>query len=234
MADTYGPSVQIEPLPESPESAVPPYPTIDRIEPPNSDDVLPSNSDTVLHVPHPESPTVVPTRQKSGTSIFVTMASLCLSVTLSALDLTIVTTALPTIASDFGSGSGYVWIGGAYILAYTAILLIWGAVANIWGRKPVMLIAVAIFFVGSLICATVQQLDAFIVGRAIQGLGAAGMGVMVNVVISDLFSLRERGLYLAIVSIVYAVASAIGPVIGGLFTNRLRCAITDVCPSVFS
>ena len=141
---------------------------------------------------------------------------------LSALDLTIVKTALPAIVSDFGSRLGYVWVGGAYILAYTAILLIWSAIANIWGRKPVMLIAVAIFFVGSLLCATVQQLDAFIAGRAVQGLGAAGMSVMVNVVISDLFSLRERGLYLAITSIFNAIASAVGPLLGGDFTDRLK------------
>ena len=141
---------------------------------------------------------------------------------LSALDLTIVKTALPAIVSDFGSGLGYVWIGGAYILAYTAILLIWSAIANIWGRKPVMLIAVAIFFVGSLLCATVQQLDAFIAGRAVQGLGAAGMSVMVNVVISDLFSLRERSLYLAITSIFYAIASAVGLLLGGDYTDRLK------------
>ena len=192
------------------------------------------NLDVVFPELFPPSPAAPPTHQQSGTSIFVTMASLCLSVTLSALDLTIVTTALPAIVSDFGSGSGYVWIGGAYILAYTAILLIWGTIANIWGRKPVMLIAVAIFFAGSLVCATVQQLDSFIVGRAIQGFGAAGMAVMVNVVISDLFSLRERGLYLAIVSIFYAAASAIGPVIGGLFTNRLKWVISNVSRYSFS
>ena len=161
-------------------------------------------------------------RDNSGANIFVTMASLCLSVTLSALDLTIVTTALPAIVSDFGSGSGYIWIGGAYILAYTAILPIWGAVANIWGRKPIMMIAVAVFFVGSVLCATVRQPDAFIAARAVQGLGAAGMGVMVNVVIADMFSLRERGLYLAITSIFYAIASAVGPVLGGVFTNQLK------------
>ena len=215
-------------LPSDPsESARSPHPVIDNTESPGGHDVLlenslPVNSDMVSQIPFPEPPAAVLTRQQSGTSIFVTMTSLCLSATLSALDLTIVTTALPAIVSDFGSGSGYVWIGGAYILAYTAILLVWGAIANIWGRKPVMLMAVAIFFVGSLICAIVEQLNAFIVGRAVQGLGAAGMGVMVNVVISDLFSLRERGLYLAIASICYAAASAVDLVFGGLFTNRLK------------
>ncbi|OJJ43969.1 hypothetical protein ASPZODRAFT_122043 [Penicilliopsis zonata CBS 506.65] len=149
------------------------------------------------------------------------MASLCLSATLSALDLTIVTTALPVIVGYFGSEAGYTWIGSAYILAYTAITPVWGSVADIWGRKPIILIALSIFLAGSLICSTVTQLDAFLVGRAVQGLGAAGMGTMVNVIISDMFSLRDRGLYLAVVSIVYAVGSAIGPIMGGVFTRNL-------------
>jgi MFS family permease len=63
-------------------------------------------------------------------------------------------------------------------------------------------------------------MDALIAGRAVQGLGASGMGTMVNVIICDTFSLRDRGLYLAITSLVWAVGSAVGPVIGGIFTTR--------------
>ena len=85
-----------------------------------------------------------------------------------------------------------------------------------------MLIAVAVFLIGSLVCALALQMDALIVGRAIQGLGGSGMGVMVNIVVCDMFSLRNRGLYLAITSLVWAVGSAIGPVLGGVFTTRLR------------
>lgn len=65
-------------------------------------------------------------------------------------------------------------------------------------------------------------MDVFIVGRAIQGLGGSGIGIMVNIVVSDMFSLRDRGLYLATTSLVWAVGSAIGPVLGGVFTERLR------------
>lgn len=131
-------------------------------------------------------PTAVP--KLSNATIAVTMTSVCLSVTLSALDLTIVTTAVPAIVGSFKSVDGYVWIGSAYILAYAAITLIWGSVADIWGRKPIMVTAVAIFLVGSLLCALAPDMDALIAGRAIQGLGASGMSIMVNVVISDMFS----------------------------------------------
>ncbi|RHZ45199.1 uncharacterized protein CDV56_102029 [Aspergillus thermomutatus] len=150
-----------------------------------------------------------------------TMMSLCLSVLLSALDLTIVTPAIPAIAGTFKTAAGYIWVGSAYTLAYAAITPVWGSVSDIWGRKPIMLIAVAVFLVGSLICALAPHMDALIVGRAIQGLGGSGMGIMVNIVVSDMFSLRDRGLYLAITSLVWAVGSAIGPVLGGVFTTRL-------------
>lgn len=158
----------------------------------------------------------------SGATIGLTMTSLCLSVMLSALDLTIVTTAVPTIVGSFKSVAGYIWIGSAFILAYTAITPVWGSVADIWGRKPIMLIAVVIFLAGSLLCALAPHMDTLIAGRAVQGLGASGMTIMVNVVISDMFSLRERGLYLAITSIVWAIGSAVGPVLGGVFTTRLK------------
>jgi MFS family permease len=158
----------------------------------------------------------------SSANIAWTMMSLCLSVLLSALDLTIVTPAIPAIVGSFQSAAGYTWVGGAYTLAYAAVTPVWGSVSDIWGRKPIMLIAVAIFLVGSLVCALAPKMNALIVGRAIQGLGGSGMGIMVNIVVSDMFSLRDRGLYLAITSLVWAVGSAIGPVLGGVFTERLR------------
>jgi MFS family permease len=150
------------------------------------------------------------------------MMSLCLSCLLSALDLTIVTPAIPSIVSAFQSSSGYIWVGSAYTLAHAAITPVWGAVSDIWGRKPIILIAMTVFLGGSLVCALARHMETLIVGRALQGLGGSGMGTMVNIVVCDLFSLRDRGLYLAITSLVWAVGSAVGPVLGGVFTTRLR------------
>lgn len=158
----------------------------------------------------------------SGAAITAIMTPLCLSVLLSALDLTIVTPAIPAIVNSFKSAAGYVWIGSAFILASTAITPVWGSVADIWGRKPIILIALAVFLGGSLLCALAPQTDALIAGRAIQGLGSSGMGTMVNIIICDTFSLRDRGLYLAITSVVWAIGGAVGPVIGGSFTTRLK------------
>lgn len=169
----------------------------------------------------PETPQQAPTKL-SGTTIAMTMTPLCLSATLSALDITIATPAIPDIVASFKSVSGYVWIGTAFILANTAVTPVWGSVADIWGRKPIILTAVSIFLTGSLLCALAPQMNALIAGRAVQGLGASGMSIMVNVVISDMFSLRDRGFYLAITSVVWAAATSVGPVIGGVFATRLE------------
>lgn len=150
------------------------------------------------------------------------MASLCACVFLSALEVTIVSTALPTIAAHFASDSGYTWIGTSYVLAHTASTPSWGKVSDIWGRKPIILVANVIFFSGSLICALVNEFATFIAGRAVQGLGAAGMQTMVNICISDLFSQRDRGLYYGVTSIVWAIASGVGPILGGAFTDEVR------------
>lgn len=157
-----------------------------------------------------------------GTAAALLMAPLCLSVFLSSLDLTIMTPAIPSIVGSFHAAEGYVWIGAAFILASTAVTPVWGAVADIWGRRPIMLAALAAFLAGSLLCALAPGMDALIAGRAVQGVGSSGMGTMVNVIICDSFSLRDRGLYLAVTSVIWAVGSAVGPVIGGVFTTRLE------------
>ncbi|KAH2769983.1 hypothetical protein KXV64_008490 [Aspergillus fumigatus] len=182
-------------------------------------DATGSTVDNATPAPSPSLP--AESLHPSTTTIAWTMMSLCLSVLLSALDLTIVTPAIPAIVGAFKTAAGYIWVGSAYTLAYAAITPVWGSVSDIWGRKPIMLIAVAVFLVGSLVCALARNMDALIAGRALQGLGGSGMGIMVNIVVSDMFSLRDRGLYLAITSLVWAVGSAIGPVLGGVFTTRL-------------
>jgi predicted MFS family arabinose efflux permease len=174
------------------------------------------------HINSNEPETPESTTKMSLLQIATVMSSLCACVFLAALEVTIVSTALPTIAAHFASDSGYTWIGTSFVLAHTASTPSWGKVSDIWGRKPILLVANVIFFTGSLVCALVNTLATFIAGRAIQGLGAAGMQIIVNVCISDIFSQRDRGLYYGLTSIMWAVASGVGPVLGGAFTDRLR------------
>ncbi|KAH8195519.1 hypothetical protein TruAng_010304 [Truncatella angustata] len=159
------------------------------------------------------------TRTKWETSLI--MFALCSGLFLAALDITIVATAVPTIVAEFKSSSGYTWIGSAYTLANAATVPSWGKISDIWGRKPILLCAVAVFWVGSLICALSINMGMLIAARAIQGAGSGGIVVLVNIAISDLFSMRNRGVYYGIIGMVWALSSAIGPVIGGAFTTKV-------------
>lgn len=161
-------------------------------------------------------------RKLSSAQTATIMACLCACVFVSALDVTIITTALPSIAGHFASTSGYTWVGTGFILAHTASTPTWGGLSDIWGRRPVILAACAVFFAGSLVCAVVDSgLGPFVAGRAVQGLGASGLTTMVNVCIADMFPPRDRGLYYGLTSVVWAIASGVGPVMGGVFTSRL-------------
>ncbi|KAF2187027.1 MFS general substrate transporter [Zopfia rhizophila CBS 207.26] len=158
---------------------------------------------------------------RSKLKIALIMFSLGISVLLVALDITIVTTALPTIAEHFQSQAGYTWIGSAYLLAHSAATLIWGKVSDIWGRKPVLLVTNVIFFIGSLLSAVSVNIGMLIAARVIQGIGGGGLIVLVNICISDLFAMRERGAYFGIIGGVWALASSLGPVVGGVFTQNI-------------
>lgn len=144
-----------------------------------------------------------------------------MAVFLAALDVTIITTALPTISEHFHSSSGYTWIGSAYLLGNASSVPTWGKISDIFGRKPVLMIANVIFMVGSLVAALSNSIGMLIAARAIQGIGGGGLVTLVNICISDLFSMRRRGAYFGIIGGVWAIASAIGPIIGGAFTEKV-------------
>ncbi len=166
-------------------------------------------------------PSTSPEDTRSTLETVVIIASLCASVFLAALDTTIITTALPTISEYFHSNAGYTWIGSAYLLANAASTPSWGKFSDIWGRKPVLLAACGVFFIGSLLAAVSVSIAMLIAARAIQGIGGGGLIILVNICISDLFSMRKRGAYFGIVGMVWAFASAIGPILGGVFTEKV-------------
>ena len=139
-------------------------------------------------VASPSTPTLEPRR---SSHLVVLMSALCMTIFLAALDTTITTTALPTMAEHFGaSGSQFSWIGSAYLLGNAAAVPFWGKISDIFGRKPIMMIANCAFMTGSLIAALAINLTMLIAGRALQGLGAGGLIVLVNISVSDLFSVR--------------------------------------------
>ncbi|KAI1823033.1 MFS general substrate transporter [Xylaria intraflava] len=169
----------------------------------------------------PLGPDDTPGGERSALQMSVIMVALCSALFLAALDATIVATALPTIINEFNAPSGYTWVGAAYTLGSSATIPSWGKVSDIWGRKPVLLVAVAIFWIGSLIAGLSKNIAQLIAARAIQGVGGGGVIVLINIAVSDLVSLRKRGQYYGIFGGVWALASAIGPVLGGVFTSQV-------------
>ncbi|CAG7928163.1 unnamed protein product [Penicillium olsonii] len=147
------------------------------------------------------------------------MLALSLSMFIAALDQTIMATAIPSIAAYFHSAAGYTWIGGAYLLANAASACIWAKLSDIWGRKPILLLAVAWFFVSSIVCATATSMEALIIGRSFQGVAGGGLLQLVTIIISDLFSVRHRSLYLGLMEVMWAFAGGVGPLLGGAFSQ---------------
>ena len=107
-----------------------------------------------------------------------------------AINSTIITTALPTIVSELQSSSGYAWVGGAYILAKGATSPIYAKLSDIWGRKIVLLVGCALYLGSSILCATAPSMAVLITARAIQGSAGGCLNQLVNITISDLFSLK--------------------------------------------
>lgn len=146
---------------------------------------------------------------------WIIIASLSLLAFISALDAMIITTALPTITKDIGGSSEYVWIADSFVVASTVLQPLIGQLADYLGRKIPTIGSVALFTIGSGIAGGAHNVGMFIAGRSIQGIGAGGMYVLIDIICCDLVPLRERGKYLGIVNSTTAVAAAIGPVLGG-------------------
>ncbi|KAJ5627273.1 efflux pump antibiotic resistance protein [Penicillium herquei] len=152
--------------------------------------------------------------------IVIILLGLGLSVFLAALDITIVSTALPEIVAHFhASDSAYSWIASSYLLANAACVGLWGRLSDIWGRKLILSSSIVLFLGGSLICGLAINVNMLIAGRALQGVGSGGITVMANICVSDLFDVQRRAAYLGIFGATWAIAGAVGPVIGGAFTT---------------
>ncbi|KAI0197939.1 putative multidrug resistance protein fnx1 [Astrocystis sublimbata] len=144
---------------------------------------------------------------------------MALSSVLAGLDATAVSTALPSIIHDFGSSQGYVWIANSYLLTTTAFTPIVGQTADIFGRRAITLLSIITFTIGSAIAGPAPNLGALIAGRAIQGIGCAGLNTMVEMVVRDMVALRERGKFMGFIFSIYAVSTIIGPLVGGAFAT---------------
>ncbi|KAJ8089892.1 hypothetical protein PM082_018470 [Marasmius tenuissimus] len=157
--------------------------------------------------------------QKKGIRFKLILCTLLASLFIAAMDLTVLGTALPAILEDI-HGSEFLWVSAAYSLASTAFLPMSGGVAEIFGRQPAMLLALGLFALGSALCGSAKNMSWLIGGRTVQGLGAGAIQSLTSIIISDLVSLQERGIYNAFVGLAWAFASVIGPLVGGSLADQ--------------
>ncbi|MCX4582435.1 MFS transporter [Streptomyces sp. NBC_01481] len=154
-------------------------------------------------------------------TVMVAIGALLLGMLLAALDQTIVSTALPTIASELGGLNHLSWVVTAYLLASTAATPLWGKLGDQYGRKKLFQAAIVIFLIGSALCGVAQNMAQLIGFRALQGLGGGGLIVLSMAIVGDIVSPRERGKYQGLFGAVFGATSVLGPLLGGLFTEHL-------------
>ncbi|KAJ6581799.1 MFS general substrate transporter [Mycena capillaripes] len=154
-------------------------------------------------------------------NMMLVMAGLAITMFLASLDNTIVTTALPTITAELhGTASDYSWTGVAYMLASGACIPLWGKLSDVVGRKAILYPCIALFLLGSGLCGAATSMSFLIACRAVQGVGGGGVIVMVQVIISDIVSLQDRGKYSSVIGGCWGVASVLGPLLGGIVTEK--------------
>ena len=149
------------------------------------------------------------------------LLAVMLSIGLVAIDATILATAVPAVVDDLGGFTSFPWLFSIYLLAQAVSVPIYGKVADLYGRKPVMLLGIGLFVLGSLLCGLAWNMPALIVFRLVQGLGAGAVQPMGMTIVGDIYSLEERATVQGYIASVWALASVIGPTLGGLFADYL-------------
>ncbi|HME91780.1 MAG TPA: MFS transporter, partial [Myxococcaceae bacterium] len=140
---------------------------------------------------------------------------------MAALEMTVVSTAMPTVIGDLGGIQHYSWVFTAYLLASTVTVPLYGKLADLYGRKPIMLFGIALFLIGSAASGVSRSMTQLIVFRTIQGLGAGSMQPIALTIAGDIFELEERSRIQGIFGAVWGVAGLIGPMVGGLIVRYL-------------
>ncbi|MXV18144.1 MDR family MFS transporter [Deinococcus xianganensis] len=140
---------------------------------------------------------------------------------LSSLNLTVVGSAMPRVISDLGGFHLYAWAFTAYSLATTITIPIVGTISDRYGRRPLILLGIAVFTLGSVLLGFVQTMEQLIVLRALQGVGGGTLMAMSFTAIADLFTPIERGRYQGYTGAVWGVSSVVGPLVGGFLTDHL-------------
>jgi len=153
--------------------------------------------------------------------VFITLGGVLLAMFLSALDQTVVGTALPKIIADLKGFEHYTWVATAYLLTATIMMPIVGRLTDMYGRKWFYIVGIIIFLIGSALCGLSQNMTQLILFRGFQGIGAGIMMANAFIVIGDLFPPSERGKYQGLIVAVFGLSSIVGPLLGGFITDNI-------------
>ena len=147
------------------------------------------------------------------------LLAVMLSTGLVAIDATILAAAVPAVVDDLGGLTQFPWLFSVYLLAQAVSVPIYGKVADLLGRKPVMLLGVALFVVGSLLCGLAWSMGSLVAFRALQGLGAGAIAPVGMTIVGDIYSVAERATVQGYIASVWAISSLVGPALGGFFAD---------------
>lgn len=164
----------------------------------------------------------VKTAQNNNRSLV--LACIMLATFMSAIEGTIVATAMPSIVADLGGFKSFSWVFSAFLLTQAVTIPIYGKLADLYGRKPVFFIGVIIFLIGSVLCGLATNMNTLIIFRLIQGVGAGAVQPIAATIVGDIYSATERAKVQGYISSVWGVASVIGPALGAFFVQYINWA----------
>ena len=147
------------------------------------------------------------------------LLAVMLSIGLVAIDATILAAAVPAVVRDLGGLTQFPWLFSVYLLAQAVSVPLYGKLADLFGRKPLMLVGVALFVAGSLLCGVAWSMGSLVAFRAVQGLGAGAVQPIGMTIVGDIYSLEERAKVQGYIASVWAMASLVGPTLGGVFAD---------------
>lgn len=158
---------------------------------------------------------------KKTIKFWILILSFAVTVTLTALDMTMISTALPSIVQDLPSSTiAGGWVTSSYLLSVTAFQPMFGGLSCVIGRRWSVVLGVILFVGGSVMCGFAHNILFLVIGRGVQGVGGGGIQAVSEITISDITTLRERGFFVGIFGLVFAIASFIAPVLGGYFSDH--------------
>lgn len=154
----------------------------------------------------------------------IVLIALVLSMFMAAIEGTIIATAMPNIVSDLGGFTLYSWVFSSFLLMQAVTTMLYGKLADLFGRKPIFVIGVVIFLIGSLLCGLAETMAALIIFRLIQGLGAGAIHPIVTTMVGDMYNLEERAKVQGYLASVWGISSVAGPLLGGVIVQYIDWA----------